>query len=346
MYADNRIGEIGAAYASGKISMEEAIIVAFFRGRAVSQNGASGLMLAVGAGEADVRLQMDDRFHNVTIACHNSPESVTLSGDPDEILAAKDIFEDRKTFTRLVATGGNAYHSAQMQKLGFAYEIAMMKHCQPASQDWSFMPETMFVSSVTGKLEAVKHLHPGYWRSNLESPVLFNEAVTEMLQKAPVDAIVEVGPHTSLRLSLQQIAKSRPEITFPKYISTLIREKSSTKSLLSTAGSLWVIGHAVDLGRINAVESIDSTGALNLETGNAIADLPRYQWQYDRPLIHENRWTREWRLRRHPRHDILGSRMPGGVNRVPTWRNVLRHKDLGWLGDHRVSASILLSGRH
>ena len=332
--ADHGSGEIGAAYASGKISMEEAIIVAFFRGRAVSRNDVKGLMLAVGAGEVDVRLAMDDRFPNVTIACHNSPNSVTLSGDSDEVLAAKLVFEGKNLFTRLVPTGGNAYHSPHMRKLGSTYETEMTENRNPASQ---FLPESKFVSSVTGKVEAVRRISPGYWRRNLESPVLFREAIEAMLQTEPVDAIIEIGPHPSLRHSLQQIAASRPNAKFPQYFPTLTRSENSTTNLLRTAGNLWAVGHAVDLERVNAVESFNSTGTLVLESGNVIGDLPRYQWQYEKPLIHENRWTREWRLRKHPRHDLLGSRTPGGMNSVPTWRNILKHKDLSWLGDHRVS---------
>lgn len=320
--------------------MEEAIIVAFLRGKIVSRSDTNGLMLAVGAGETYVRSAMEDRFDNVTIACHNSPESVTLSGDHDEILAVKALFVARRIFTRLVATGGNAYHSAHMHKAGSAYESAMIENCEPVDRDWYYLPESKFVSSVTGKLEAMERISSEYWRHNLESPVLFYAAIDELISNITVDAILEVGPHTSLSTSLQQIAGSRPAINFPHYIPTLVREKDSTANLLSTAGELWMKGHSVDVGRVNAVESIDSAGTLSLESGNVIADLPRYQWQYDKPLLRENRSTREWRLRKHPRHDILGSRMHGGLKNVPIWRNIVRHKDLSWLGDHRVSTSV------
>ena len=320
--------------------MEEAIIVAFLRGKAVSQHNTKGLMLAVGSGEADVRLEIENRFPNVTVACQNSPKSVTLSGDANEILGAKDFFQARRVFTRLVATGGNAYHSAQMRELGPAYESAMTENFRLSSPDCSFLPDSKFVSSVTGNLEVVKNISPGYWRRNLESPVLFSGAIQTLLQTISVNTFLEIGPHSSLHSSLQQIAHSRPDTSFPQYISTLQRGKNSTNNILCTAGTLWCTGHLVNLERINAVESVDSTGTLSLENGNVIADLPRYQWQYDKPLYRENRWTREWRLRKHSRHDILGSRMPGGIGRVSTWRNILRHKDLKWLGDHRVSISI------
>ena len=44
---------------------------------------------------------------------------------------------------------------------------------------------------------------------------------------------------------------------------------------------------------------------------------------------------------KHPRHDVLGSRLPGGNKNVPTWRNILRYKDVDWLGHHRVSSLLL-----
>jgi acyl transferase domain-containing protein len=53
-----------------------------------------------------------------------------------------------------------------------------------------------FYSSVSGKLKMGHGVLGGaYWRSNLESPVLFNSAVNSYLQDHSNDTIfVEVGP--------------------------------------------------------------------------------------------------------------------------------------------------------
>lgn len=85
----------------------------------------------------------------------------------------------------------------------------------------------------------------------------------------------------------------------------------------------------------NGIESAET-----LLRSKVIANLPRYQWQYEKTMLLENRWTREWRLRKHPRHDVLGSQIPGIVKSVTVWRNVLRLKDLSCLRDHFVSQNL------
>ena len=336
-------GEIGAAYASGYISMEEAIIIAFLRGRAASQNQNKGLMLAVGAGESEIRADIEGRFPNVTLACHNSPKSMTLSGDTNEILAIENLFKTKKVFTRLLATGGNAYHSAHMHKLGPIYEANIIQNCSHLSSSLHLLPKTVFVSSVTGNSQKSDVIEPAYWRRNLESPVLFQEAIEELLRITQPSVIIEIGPHATLRSALEQIAAFSQDAEFPYYCPTLFREKNSTANILSTAGNLWVRGYLVDLGRINCVESIGPEGIMKRESGNVIADLPRYQWQYEKPLLWESRQTREWRLRSHARHDILGSRVPGLNKSMPTWRNVIAPQHIGWLSDHRVSTPSLFA---
>lgn len=75
-------GEIAAAYASQAISAASAIILAYYRGKLVKSEEGFGSMAAVGLGPEEVAPFIRP---GVVIACHNSPCSVTLSGDKDEI---------------------------------------------------------------------------------------------------------------------------------------------------------------------------------------------------------------------------------------------------------------------
>lgn len=75
-------GELAAAYASGAITSAEAITAAFYRGLVTKQQTRPGAMAAVGFGRKDVASYLTD---GVTIACENSPESTTLSGDADKV---------------------------------------------------------------------------------------------------------------------------------------------------------------------------------------------------------------------------------------------------------------------
>lgn len=71
-------GEIAAAYAAGAITAEDAIKIAYFRGQVSKTLKTEGGMAAVGLSRDIVAEYLED---GVIIACENSPESVTISGD-------------------------------------------------------------------------------------------------------------------------------------------------------------------------------------------------------------------------------------------------------------------------
>ena len=72
-----------------------------------------------------------------------------------------------------------------------------------------------------------------------------------------------------------------------------------------------------------------------------LTNLPNYKWKYNKALWNESRASEESRNRKHKRHDILGSQMPGTSEVVAIWRNILKTKDVTWLKDHRLDRSIV-----
>lgn len=104
-------GEIAAAYASGAITQAEAIYIAYYRGRGTTDVHHPGGMAAVGLGRNDVSDFLQD---GVVIACDNSPQSVTLSGDKE---ALGNVMQDIKlarpeVFQRILHVE-MAYHSRE-----------------------------------------------------------------------------------------------------------------------------------------------------------------------------------------------------------------------------------------
>jgi acyl transferase domain-containing protein len=189
-------------------------------------------------------------------------------------------------------------------------------------------PKVPFYSSVTGKiLDKSETLGPTYWRTNLESPVLFNSAVTAILLDQPENSLyLEIGPHSALSGPLRQIFKATS--TQSIYESTLIRGKDCVESMLTTAGQLY--SHAV---------SIDFS-ALN-PSGTVLTNLPIYPWHHDRNFCGESRVSREWRFRKYAHHDILGSRVTEGNDLEPIWRNVFGLDNVPWVRDHKILDDIV-----
>ncbi|UKZ55581.1 Type I Iterative PKS [Trichoderma virens] len=196
-------GEMGAAYAAGALTLESAIIIAYYRGQVTQHHGRVGAMAAVGLGREDVTTYLQD---GVVMACENSPKSVTLSGDVDRLDEIGDIYE--KLLDGLV------------------------KDAKPA---------VPFFSSVNKKqIKRAGQLGPSYWRQNLDNPVLFSPAVQLMMHSATRNTVyLEIGPHAALSGPLRDIFKSIHMSHTSTYIPTLIRDENGPKSILSSLGRLY-----------------------------------------------------------------------------------------------------------
>ena len=70
--------------------------------------------------------------------------------------------------------------------------------------------------------------------------------------------------------------------------------------------------------------------------GAALTDLPWYQWRHDQEYWSESRVSKDWRFRKFPHDEILGSCTMEGNDLQPEWRNVLRFEDVSWLRGHKT----------
>ncbi|KHO10627.1 hypothetical protein MAA_11773 [Metarhizium robertsii ARSEF 23] len=221
---------------------------------------------------------------------------------------------------RTVKTGGRAYHSFHMKPAANVYNDLMhdasshLKHC-PRKSIADFM-----VSSVTNAaLDSARPLDADYWCANLVSPVKFRQAV-QTIGSCPVFKhvdliVVEIGPHSALKGPVKQMCH---EHKFDKmsYLLTIERGASTMSVSLPSRRP--------------------PPDKIQIRKGKLLVDLPIYQWNYVKELWAEPRQSKEQRAPQHLRHDVLGSRMPGGSKNEPTWRNRLRQIDLPWLKHHSL----------
>nr|UPN67566.1 hypothetical protein [Pestalotiopsis sp.] len=343
-------GEIGAAYAAGHLSSYQAIMAAYFRGRTVARNAREGGMIAVGLGKeaAQAFISENDLTKQVSLACFNSPESTTLSGDTDAIEKLLAILQAKGTFARKLATNGKAYHSKHMAEIGHIYQQTLERvwhaHLEQTGKsavegDARCVSNVRFISSVTGSESNQGEMAtPAYWRANLESPVKFDDAVKGVFGLGP-HHLLELGPHSALELPIKQIAT--PESQDPGYYaynSALIRGKDSAATLLSLVGSLFLRGND-DMALENILPDDLASG---MPQRRVLTDLPHYQWDYTAPILWtEPRAVTEFRNRPFPRHDLLGSQIPGVSKLTATWRNIVDVNKLSWLKDHCLGPSIV-----
>ncbi|KAI1103410.1 putative polyketide synthase [Jackrogersella minutella] len=334
-------GEIAAAYVAGLLSEENAIMAAYYRGYSVrtshnAQDPKLGMM-AVGLGAQDVQPYIAEAglanpgSEGVSIACFNSPNSVTLSGTRECLEAVRTKLVADKHFARFLQVD-MAYHSPFMAPAGEEYERCLDAEAFSTTntQDRSV---TMF-SSVDDSPTRLVGIY--YWKRNMVQPVRFEQAMRSMLSSLDSpDFLIEIGPSGALAGPAGQIIKALPgggpDI---QYCAAMSRGKDAEKAIFDVAGRLFIAGHNIDFKAVNNIQ----------EMPKLIVDLPNYAWNHSADYWYENEASLDWRNRKFPHHDLLGSKVLGTPWKAPVWKKSLKLEDLPWLRDHRLGTEVVFPG--
>lgn len=341
-------GEIAAAYAAGALSMSSACKVSYYRGQCASALKNSlvraGAMLSVDLAVAGARefLRCHKQYLAIHIACINSPYNVTLSGDEDAIDSIMVTLETENFRARKLRTGV-AYHSPHMAQAAKEYEESI-RHLERSS---AATKRPLMISSVTGQL--VQRLDDictaEYWVTNLVSPVEFStamETISSYVEKkkyrklgAPklegIQDIVEVGPHSALRRPILDCLQHKIPHANVRYHSTLSRDRPARQTFLELLGLLYSYGYQVDIPKAN------ETGQDPLSAEHVLVDLPSYPFNHSKLYWHESPLSKHSRLRRAPRHELLGVPVPEWNPLEPRWRKFFDVVETPWIDDHRVN---------
>lgn len=332
-------GEMAAAYAAGLVSRADAMTAAFYRGRAaVNRRGDSEEnvgMLAVGLGPDELQPYLARHGGDAWVACYNSPNSVTVSGRRPALEALQDDVKRAGHFARLLHVD-LAYHSALMRPIGDEYERLLADRLRPLAGRAGV---SMF-SSVTGARQSGA-ADAQYWKSNMVSPVRFDEAARAMLSQedGSPNFLVEIGPSGALAGPIAQIKKSLPgQGGNISYCAVWTRDSEASKALYNVAGLLFVAGGDVHLASVNEYCAVAG------ERPCTIVDLPNYVWNHSTKYWHENEASKDWRFKKFVNHDLLGSKVLGTSWTAPTWRKILSLDDVPWLKDHKMGPDVLMPG--
>ena len=338
-------GEIAAAYAAGALSQESALAIAYYRGLAapaIKQKypHRKGAMLAVGLSREETQeMLLNLTCGKATVACINSPSSVTVSGDEPAIKELLKSLQVRKIFARKLSVEV-AYHSHHMDCVADDYLAALHRVQIQRTK------KAEFYSSVSGERMDFSELGPSYWVRNMLSCVEFSNSLRNLCLdlgnerrerglNTAVDILVELGPHSALAGPIKQIlqANSKLRDSSIRYASVLVRNQSAVQTSLHMAGKLFRSGYAVNFDEIN---NPDATSGLK-----SLVDLPTYPWNHTDSHWVESRESLVYRSRPSPRSDILGACVRNSLPSQPRWRNYLRPAEIPWVRDHRIQSNIV-----
>ncbi|KAL4946450.1 hypothetical protein BDV06DRAFT_234051 [Aspergillus oleicola] len=183
-----------------------------------------------------------------------------------------------------------AGHFARLLHVDMAYHSEFMG---PISNEYLRLLDSDSAFRPLGKGASDTPTDSTYWRSNMVLPVKFGDALKEMVLKESPEFLVEIGPANSLSDGGENTAYFQ--------------------SLLGVAGRLFVAGTPIDLARVNRYTNSVRT----------IIDLPNYSWNHATKYWHETAASKDWRFRKFPVHDLLGSKVLGTSWHAPTFRHRL-----------------------
>ncbi|KAG8183232.1 hypothetical protein JTE90_014407 [Oedothorax gibbosus] len=233
-------GELICAYADGCCTLEETILSAYWRGKAVeSANLPSGAMAAVGLSWMEAQKLCPK---GIFPACDNADDSVTISGLKEPLEKFVVQLMEEKIFARVVNAYGYAFHCECVHPAASALREALsklIKNPKPRTNRWlsTCYPESEWDTPSCKTADADYFVH------NLMSNVLFNDA----LKKIPSDAIVvEIGPHFLLQSILKRVIGKDAS-----YIGLMKRnEPNNIRFLMESLGKLYTEGLDVRVDRL------------------------------------------------------------------------------------------------
>lgn len=295
-------------------------------------------MLAVGLGRAGVLPYLSKVATGlISIACVNSPQSTTISGDECAIDELKTLLDMESIFARKLRVD-QAYHSHHMQRIAGAYQSA----CQQTRHGRT-RAGVSFFSTVNG---CRKHedFDSQYWVDNLVSPVEFVTGIQLVRDemKGTSDGrkdgyvFVEIGPSAALAGPAKQTLASSEDFKYT-YLSPLVRQTDGLQSTLTMIGRLIELGVPVNRKKLSLLVSSSQSHSPKI-----ISNLKAYPFAEDSGSFwRESRLSSAQRFRQFPWNDLCGLLDPSCSVQEPRWRHFLNMNSIPWMKDHVIDGSII-----
>ena len=309
------VGEVAAAYISGALTLEDAARVSIHRSRLQATTaGMMGGMLAAGLTEQEA-LSTIAGFDRVSIAAVNSPASVTLSGDREQLEQIARTLTERSVFNRFLQVEV-AYHSPHMDSIeqDLAASLASLKPRK------SRIP---FYSTVTGDVLDGELLGRSYWWDNVRRAVHFKHGIETLLQKDFIN-FIEIGPHPVLGHSVKETATAAGKKV--NLAASLNRKHPECQSMSESLARLYTLGFNPNWQRI-------------IPPGGNYIQIPTYPWQREK----------FWAEPEASVLDRLGNQGSIFFNNPlpsphPAWSVEVNDQFFPFLADHIVNEDIVFPG--
>ncbi|OGT44580.1 MAG: hypothetical protein A3E82_01680 [Gammaproteobacteria bacterium RIFCSPHIGHO2_12_FULL_38_11] len=305
------IGEITAAWASGALTLAQAVEVIYVRSFWQGKTRGNGKMAAIALSITDTQKILFDLglSEEIEISAVNSPKGVTVSGELSTLEKLKSTCMKKNIFYTILDLD-YAFHSKYMDSIQEDL-LSELSNLKPQKE------RIRYVSTVDGKSLSGDKLSANYWWRNIRKPVQLQSAINELITDG-FKLFIEVGPHPVLKRYLDDCltAKEVKGLVAP----TMKRNMGTLQEIDGAIFKMWISGAEFNLERWFPV------------VGNHIT-LPTYPW------IKQEYWLKASDENSDPNnlvieHPLLGYRIK---QNEPAWENHLDPSVVPYLADHVVS---------
>ncbi|MGR8933295.1 MAG: SDR family NAD(P)-dependent oxidoreductase [Gammaproteobacteria bacterium] len=311
------VGEVAAAWASGALTLEQAVQVVHERSFAQAETQGRGRMAAVSLTPDAIAAQLTALgiAEQVTVAAVNSPKAVTVSGDLAALTILQNAMVEQNIFFRLLDLD-YAFHSPYMDAIERRIHT-QLRGLKPRCAD-----NSRYISTVSGKELRGNELHGAYWWHNIRQPVRFRQAVDTAIDQG-VRIFVEVGPHPVLCRYIQECLQEQK--VSGQAVALFKRDEEAASAVFKAAYQTFLLGSRPD------------KEILFPQPGRFV-HLPGYPWQREK-YWYPHSEDAYGIVERRKDNPMLGYRLKIAPT---TWENALDSQSMPWLGDHQVGGVAVL----
>jgi acyl transferase domain-containing protein/acyl carrier protein len=318
------LGETVAVHIAGGLSLEDAAKLAVVRSQLITRLVGQGSLASVSLSAESLESRLRRWDGKIEIAAINGPSSSIVAGHTEALDELVRECEAEEVRIRRLPTS-MASHSAQVEVLREDM-LEGIASITPLSGDIPFH------STVTGELIDTADLDPEYWYRNLRQTVRF-EPVVRSLLVGGCRALIEVGPHPVLAISLREIVEAGEDPEATAVIGSLRRDEGGAERFSLSLAEAHAAGVELDWE------------ALFAGSGAKRVTLPTYPFQRQRYWLEKalGGGADPTAIGQAPAgHPLLGAAIDSPQGDGVTLTGRLSLQTHPWLADHSVFENLLL----
>ncbi len=269
------MGEVAAAYATGGLSLEDAVRVICVRSRLmgdaeqqVSDEEAGAMALVEYSADEVAQIIADNpQFASIEPAVYAAPTHTTVGGRAKPVADFVAWVEEQGKFARQLQVRGAGHTSDVDMLLGeLAAEIAGLEPRPLTSSLFSSVDREVLYRAGHEPIHAEE-----YWVKGMRHQVWFTHAVRKAVDAGYV-TFLEFAPNPVAAMSIAATCFDAG-LMEPNLLFTLKRKESEADTLLHAIAQLYVHGHSVDMPSVVEMLHGHVTGA------GRYAEVPGTEWK-------------------------------------------------------------------